>query len=259
LGEIEIVIMDGKGDFEIKEDELPNDRSINIRIMRDTEAYPAFKFWMENTKGEIMIFIHNDIIIEDHGFDITLRYSFHKYPLLGVVGFLGSDEMNERGSRHWGTISNFLGNTYTFKGNAWKGKGAFSYGRRFDGLSPAVVVDGSSMAFRREGWNKLKEKTLPIPYYDYDRIMSCRYLEAGYRVAMLGIACDHISNMTAANEIKWHDNVKDIGTKNNIPTVADKTGKTNWDMSLHAESKRLFLKEWRDEKHFIPRRVDWKI
>ncbi len=259
-GEIEIVIMDGKGDFKIEEGELPVDKDISLRIVHDKEAYPAFKYWMDNTKGDIMIFIHNDIIIEDPAFDITLRYSFYKYPKLGVVGFLGSDEMNWRGSRHWGTISNFLGNTYAFNGNTWKGKHAFSYGRKYDGLYSAVVVDGSSMAFLRVGWEKLPEpKMPPIPYYDYDRIMSLKYQEVGYRVAMLGIACDHISNMTAANEMKWHDNVKQIGEKNKIKAVTDSTGKTNWDISLHAESKRLFLKEYREEKNMLPRRVDWKV
>lgn len=259
-GEIEIVIMDGKGDFEIKEGELPRDKSVNLRIVRDTEAYPAFRFWMEQTKGDIMLFMHNDIIIEDFGFDVLIRYTFHKYPQLGIVGFVGSDEMDAKGSRSWGTTSNFLGKTYEFKGNKWSGKGALSVGRqRYDGLSASAAIDGCAMSFGRKGWNTLKEKDLPMPYYDYDRIMCCRYLESGWKVATLGIACDHISNMTAANEMKWHDNVKEIGTKLNIPTVNDVTGKANWDISLHAESKRRFIKEWRDEKHFIPRKVDWKI
>jgi hypothetical protein len=259
-GEIEIVIMDGKGDFEIKEGELSKDKPVNIRIVRDKEAYPAFDYWMQDTKGDLMFFMHNDIIIEDYGFDALLRYTFFKYPKLGIVGFVGSDEMDKKGSRSWGTTSNFLGKTYTFKGHTWKGKGAMTVGwQRYDGISPSVAVDGCAITFSRKGWSTLSDKKLPMPYYDYDRIMCCRYLEAGWRIATLGVACDHISNMTAATEMKWHENVKEIGIKLNIPRVNDSSGKANWDISLHDQSKRLFLKEWRDEKHFIPRSVDWKI
>jgi len=38
-------------------------------------------------------------------------------------------------------------------------------------------------------------------------------------------------------------------------SVKDETGEINWDISLHAEAKRLFILEWRDEKHFIPRKI----
>jgi len=260
IGEIELVIMDGKGDFEIKDGDLKNDKVVNIKIIRDKESYPAFKFWMEQTTGDIMLFMHNDVIISDHGFDSTLRYVFYKYPKIGVVGFLGSDEIDEKGSRLWGATSNWLGNTYEFNGKTWKGFGASNVSRQqWDGLSASVVIDGCAMAMRRSGWIPLKEKLMPVPYYDYDRIVCLRYQEMGWRVATLGLAMDHISNMTGANELKWHENVKNFGQNMKIETISDTTGKTNWDLSLHAASKRLFLKEWRDEKKMIPKRVDWKV
>jgi len=80
-------------------------------------------------------------------------------------------------------------------------------------------------------------------------------LEAGYTLASIGTACDHLNNMTGGNEKKWHDNVRVICQKNNIPGIKDETGEINWDISLHAEAKRLFILEWRDEKHFIPRKI----
>lgn len=260
VGEIEIVIMDGKGDFEIKEGDLKSDKPLNIKIIHDNEVYPAFKYWMENTTGDIMLFMHNDVIISDYGFDVLLRHTFLKYPKVGVVGFLGSDEIDARGSRNWGTTSNWLGETYHFNGKTWSGFRALNVGRqRWDGLSASVVIDGCAMAMRRSGWIPLKEKLMPIPYYDYDRIVCLRYQETGWRVATLGIALDHISNMTGSNELKWHENVKKFGESKKIQTMTDTTGKTNWDISLHAESKRIFLKEWRDEKKMIPRWVDWKV
>ena len=255
IGKMEIVVMDGGGDFVIAKGDLP-DKPINIKVVTDKGGYPNFKFWMENTTGDILLFIHNDIMIEENGFDVLLRYIFEKDNRLGMVGFVGSDEMAENGSRLWGTTSNFLGKTYSYKDESWTGTPASLHGQRYDGLTQCVVIDGCVMALRRSAWENLKEPNYPpLLYYHYDRIMSCRMLEAGYTLASIGTACDHLNNMTGGNEKKWHDNVRVICQKNNIPGIKDETGEINWDISLHAEAKRLFILEWRDEKHFIPRKI----
>ncbi len=253
IGEIEIVLMNG-GDTPIEMSEMPNNLK-NVKIVQDTEVYPAFKFWMENTTGDIMLFIHDDLIINEKGFDLLLRYAFEKDPKLGLVGFVGSDELNEKGSRGWGTTSNFMGKTYSYEGKTWVGSKAELWGSRYDALTPAVMIDGCAMAIRRSVWNKLGFHRNQSMYYYYDRLMCCRVLEAGYRIATLGLDCDHISNQTASKQIKYHHKIHMLCEKYNVPPVTDVTGNVNWDISLHAEAKRRFLREWRDEKHFIPRKI----
>ena len=256
MGDVEIVLMAG-GDtiVELKDLDLPSGAT-NVKIVKDTEVYPAFKFWMENTTGDIMLFIHNDVMIDEYGFDVLLRYVFQKDQNLGMVGFVGSDELNEKGGRGWGTTSNFLGKTYSYNNKTWEGTPASLHGMQYDGLTPAVMVDGCSMAIRRNVWNKLGYHPAESIYYFYDRLMCCRILEVGYRIGTLGVACDHIANQTASKEIKYHEKVHRLFEKlygnENVPTVKDSTGNINWDMSLHAEVKRRFLKEWRDDKHIIP-------
>jgi hypothetical protein len=251
MGELEIVVMDGGGDFKINPGDLPN-KPANIKIIHDKEAFPAWKYWMEQTTGDIMVFMHNDIMIDDYGFDVLLRYIYEQDPKLGLLGFVGSDEMNAEGSRGWGTTSNFLGKTYSYNGKTWSGLHADTLGECFDGLTQSIMIDGCVMGMRRSAWNKLGYHKDQSMYHYYDRLMSCRFLEAGYTVATIGVGCDHISNQTAALEIKWHKNVEALGQKHNIPILKDSTGKVNWDISIHEETKRRFLEEWRDQKHFIP-------
>ena len=202
-----------------------------------------------------MMFIHSDLIIDEYGFDVLLREVFAQNPKIGLVGFVGSDEMTAEGGRGLGTTSNFGGKTYTYKNKSWKGSPALFWGRRFDGLTNAVVIDGCSMAVRRTLWEKIKGHPNHSIIYNYDKLISLQTLEAGYKVAVLGVLCDHISNQTASNEKRYHSISQGVCEKNNVPTVTDRTGNINWDMSIHAEAKRRLLKEWRDEKHFIPRQA----
>ena len=251
---IEIVFMNAGENFSLESLDLPK-KSINIKIVQDLEPYPAFKFWMENTTGDIMLFMHNDIMIDEYGFDITLRYVFEKNKKLGLVGFIGSDEISGTGSRLWGTTSNFLGKTYNFNGKSWSGTPAFIHGYQYDGLTPAVFIDGCTMALKRSVWNKIGYHVNQSIYYFYDRWVCCQVLEAGYKIATLGIACDHISNQTASKEIKYHKNIHMLCEKYGISPIKDVNDNVNWDITLHAEAKRRFINEWRDEKHFIPRKI----
>ena len=248
VGEIEIIVIDNGGDFEIKDDSKLGHLKILKPSAENIGVYPTFKLGMENTKGDVVLFIHSDLIIDERGFDLLLTYVFASDKEVGLVGFIGSDEINENGGRSSGTTSNFLGKTYKYKDRVWTGTPASMWGERYDGLTSAVVLDGCSMALRRSAWNEIGyRENRPLNHY-YDRLISLQVLEAKYKVKVLGIACDHISGQTAMNEKKYFNTAQIWCTENNIAPIKNHLGNIDWDMSMHEEAKRLFLKEWKDEK-----------
>ncbi|MFA5889080.1 MAG: glycosyltransferase [Candidatus Paceibacterota bacterium] len=258
--EIEILVVDNGNDF-IAEP-IPLKSNVHLKVVHPEEGnigvYPVFDYGIRHTEGEIILFMHNDLILNENGFDILLKYVFAKNKDFGLVGFVGSDEINENGGRGWGTTSNLEKKTYTYKDKTWTGPPAELFGSKFDGLTNAVFIDACSMAIRRSTWEKIGfRKDFPISSHSHDRLTCMQVLEAGQRIAVLGVACDHMDGQTRFYPIdKKYPNAYQIWCeKNNIPKVFKNDGSVDWDWTMRYEAKRLFLKEWRDEKKFIPRRV----
>ena len=106
----------------------------------------------------------------------------------------------------------------------------------------------------------------------YDRVLSCQTLEAGWEIVVLGIACDHIGGRTMG-EPKYEKLCKDWSRDNlGITEVSQWEEKNSewfhditnpnhdkplndWNSVIYNEAQKRFLKEWRDEKHFIPKSI----
>ena len=256
--DLEILIVDNGGDFT---PEIPSKSGgpFTLRVIippgGNLGVYPVYKFGMENTTGDIVLFIHNDLMIDEDGFDIFVKYLFATKDKLGLLGFVGSDEINEHGGKGYGTTSNFEAKTYTYKDKSWTGGDALIYGSRYDGFTNAVILDGLAMAFRRKAYEKIDYRPKFPPNHFHDRLVPCQILEAGYTVGVLGIACDHMDAQTRTNEKKYQSIVQGWCEKNNTQKFMDDSGNVSWEYTIHFEAQRQFLKEWRDQKHFIPRKV----
>ncbi len=258
---IEIVVIDNGGDFRPETSHLPAD--IKVKVICPPEGnisvYPCFDVGMKNTEGDIILFIHSDIVVDEDNFDVLLKYLFARDPKLGVVGFVGSDEINKTGGRGWGTTSNFAARTYRYKDKKWTGTDAKVHGERFDGLTEAILLDGCAIAFPRKVWNEIGYRpNFPINHY-YDRLICLQAIEKGYTVAVLGLACEHLSGQTSTDEKIYADSAKKWCQEHNIPPVMDTNGNISWNMSIWTAAREATLKEWKDDKHFIPRRISWKI
>ena len=112
------------------------------------------------------------------------------------------------------------------------------------------------MIFRRATLQEIGFRSAFPPHHFYDRFMSCQVLERGWRIAVHGIACDHLGGQTAVCEPAYHALANQWAKGRGVSTLGD-----NADLALYREGERLFLKEWRDEKRFIPLMVgeDWRI
>ena len=139
---------------------------------------------LPSVEGVVAI-THNDLIFYEPGWDLRVDAAFRDDPLLGLVGFAGSWELNGFGSREHGTtMSNLRGE----RGHV-SAEGA---GVRITDLRPSVAVDGLFMAFRREALASITLNRALPPAHFYDLIWGAEVIEAGWRQATMGVECDHI-------------------------------------------------------------------
>lgn len=232
--------------------------------------YQPLKQLYDLYKNEQYIGImHNDLILHTSGWDDILLKKFEEDPELGLIGLCGSREVDERGGRGGQTVCNFLGLDVQVGDNVWKGQ-APGAGRRLPvgGHEPAIVLDSLFMLFRRDVIPHLvaaaeKWEDITLAHF-YDRIWPIRTIEAGYHVITAGIDCDHIGGMTTtANEryrddcikflddrdIKWRVEEGDAVPQ---PFDAKNTASGNPETQMYLTAESRFLKEYRDEKHWLP-------
>ncbi len=231
-------------------------------------TYATFKEGLKHAKGDILCYLHSDVFIYENGWDKRVVDSFEKNQKLGLVGFVGSCEIDGLGGRGCGTASNFRGRQI----GEWRGSPAEAHGKRISGLMPAAVVDGCVMILRRSCLQAI-ENVVDFPHHHfYDRLISCQVLEAGWNVAVLGIAFDHFGGQTVCREGKHQQiaekkMVERFGSRENwsaqrrawmMNSSNPSKGKQpdSGDYWTYLEAEWRFLSEWREQKRFIPLKVN---
>ena len=275
--DFDVLVIDGGSD-----EPFVSDRE-NVTVIRFDEpigVYPTFKIALENTTSDILAFFHSDFFVYEKNWFRQVEGAFRGDKKLGLVGFLGSSQWDVLGGRGGGTMGNFIGKKDI--DGKWNGSVMSDHGATIPGqLRNAVVLDGCSMIFTRECLSSLPLDSWNCIHHMYDRVLCAWTLERGFKIAVLGIATDHISGQTANRESKYDDlgrkwAEKNLGIsqptewlKKNKDWVLDpmnpsrkKDGQVfeqmtlgNWDSVIYLEAERRFLKEFRDEKHVIPRQV----
>ena len=224
-----------------------------VRLPENIGVYPTFWEGMKHASGTILAFFHSDLIVAEKGWDTRVIASFSADEKLGLVGFIGSNEIDGSGGRGLGTRSNFLGGELNFRdmlgeSHTWRGSPAEVHGRRIEGLEKGAVVDGCAMIFRRDTLEKIPQRSDFPPHHFYDRLLSCETIERGYGVAILGISCDHISGQTVNQEPGYDKMAEAWCVKHGLM----KFDAHNWDTVIYKEAERMWLTEYRDMKHLVP-------
>jgi GT2 family glycosyltransferase len=254
----ELLIIDNGSDvpFETK---FPD-----VKILRIDEpigSYPTFKVGLQEAEGEILAFFHSDFFVYDKDWSRKVLAEFDKDTQLGMIGFIGSNEIDSAGGRGLGTTSNFQGKrtlktislqgadrTYTY----WEGSPAAVHGKINAGFTRAAVVDGCCMILRRTALEDIGFRENFGIHHFYDKLISTQLLEKQWKIGVLGIECDHISGQTVNQEQKYKDAVRDWAIKNHYHPGG--LG-INWDDFVYHYSENYWLKEYRDTKHIIPIKV----
>ena len=209
-------------------------------------VYPVFFYVIEHMckDADILLFIHSDLIIHEYGYDARLIEAFEKDREIGLVGFVGSNIIDSDGGRGLGTRSNFAG-TEPNTGDA------LVHGAQDAGLTEVAHVDGCAMAFRTTTLREIPfQRNFPVHHF-YDRLMSVEVLWRGWRVGNLGISCDHLGGQTACKSENYHRMSREWLKRQGIALIDD-----NPDLTNYRVAESMFLREWRDERGFIPLEVD---
>ena len=250
-----VVVADNGRDYNPR-DQIADERLSVYAMEKNIGVYPVFDWGMRNTTSEVVAFLHSDLIIAEKGYDQRILNEFVARTDLGLMGFVGSNEIDHNGGRGGGTTSNFLGGQYFTNDHTFAGTPAEAHGMRNAGYTNAAVVDGCAMVIRREAWNKIGFREKFPPHHFYDRLISTQMLEAGYKVCVLGIACDHLGGQTVSREQRYPDMAEEWSHRNiKQDRYVGDPGNISWDMTVYREAEFQWLREYRDRKHLVPLRV----
>jgi len=187
----------------------------------------TYQHAVETYDGELLGFIHDDVIIRERGWDEKVVKLFDN-PRVGVVGFggavgHGTTDIYKRPYQK--TQLQRIG----YCSNV---DDAEVHGAKFTGEKEVAVLDGFALFTRRElldkagGW-----PTDRLVFHCYDYWLCCVCHRLGYQVWMTGVQCYHMGGQTS--------------TKQPYNTwLRDTLGKTDDD--VHSESHVFIYNEFSD-------------
>lgn len=226
--------------FKVKINSSPRNRGF-YRVITDLAGLA--------TSADIVALCHNDLVFYEHGWDVRLQDAFAAQANngLGMIGFCGSDEIDDRGGRGGGTMVNFRGE-----------KGALTEhtGRRELGLAPAITFDSMFLAIRRSLVSLLKvDDNIQLNHFG-DRIWPLRLIERGIRCAVLGVEVDHMSGQTVVGIGRIEEDSRRWCVEHNVAIPEGMQAAT----AVYLYAEQLYLREYRDQKHLVPAKMDgWSI
>lgn len=189
--------------------------------------------WFGNDEPEFIAFFHCDLMVREKGWDHRVVDAFDADDDLALLGFVGSNEIDEYGGRGGGTMLNYLGDFYEGIGQA---SPAEAHGRRMAGVEPAAVLDHCSMIFDSAILKVLTPQEGNFaPEHFYDRILSCEVLEKGFHIAVLGASVDHFSGGIGAGNLEADALRKRWLTDEGLGWPKDRS-----DLAVYVESERRF-------------------
>ncbi len=255
IGDNEFIIIDNGSDIPIQQIDFPCAKIIRNEI--NIGVYPTFKQGMEISTGDVVAFFHSDLIIWEKDWDKRVMKEFEMHNI-GMVGFIGSNEIDASGGRGMGTTSNFQGKQL----DKWKGSPWNVHGKHLIDSVEGAVIDGCSMILRRDAWNKIGYREDFPPHHFYDRLLSCQIIEANYKIYIVGIECDHISGQTVNQEkgyqmMAWEWLRKRYGEISFHPFAVGRVfdEKYNYDAIIYQLAELLWLSEYKETKHLVPIKI----
>lgn len=196
------------------------------------------------TSADIVALCHNDLIFYEKGWDRRLIKAFVEKGNLGMVGFCGSNEVDNRGGRGGGTMMNFKGE---------KGALAEHTGRRVTDLQPAVILDSLFIAVRQPVVRILGvDDKIALNHFG-DRVWPLRAIENGWHVGVLGIEIDHMGGQTLVLVKKIEEDSRKWLEEHEIEVPEG----MQYGTAVYLESERRYLSEYRDKKRMVPGRVNY--
>jgi glycosyltransferase involved in cell wall biosynthesis len=252
----ELVLIDNGSDNNYREDCLDIIRQSNldlIYIKNDINicALPTFKQGFDAASGDILCYMHNDVLIHEEGWDQRVLDCFNQDTKMGLVGLFGARKVHQNGGRD-GCTSNMLGKVWG--SCSCHPVASMHHGEIMVGISPSVVFDSLSMFFSRDAMRNLIENTDSFadwrsPSHFYDRFFGIKVLDLGYHMATIGIGFDHYGGGTSGASPKYKEFLRSWLTEHNVPYSDD----DDLDIKIYQVAESQWLTEF---AHRLPVSVD---
>ena len=177
-----------------------------IRQKKNIGVLPVFKEATPYCLGDIIMFIHSDILVHGAAWDERIEKVFKDDDRLGLAGFFGAKGIGADGGRSY-SISNMQGSVWgkcdCHESAAWHHGSPMTRP-----VEPATVLDGVALIFRRSVLEEIIDNTdmfamWRAPHHFYDKTLSLKTVDLGYKVAVIDIEFDHWSGATANHSKKY--------------------------------------------------------
>lgn len=204
----------------------------NVRIIsnhKNPGVYLSYVQGMSQAKNNLVLWMHNDVLIHEYGWDLRIQTEFNKDPKLGIAGFFGGRLVGADGGRGH-PEGNLLGKEW--------GQNISVHGHLLTGTHPAVVFDSLAMIIRRDVFNTINVPYV-APHHWFDRIMTLWFIDHGYHALTIGIAFDHYGGGTSVGNSNRHSEF--------VQRWCEEKGLTldqNWDYTLYKYGYNFFQKQW---------------
>jgi hypothetical protein len=166
------------------------------RVIKGKPLLEAYQEGLETTVEPILGYCHDDVVVEERGWDRRMLAEFDD-PEVGLVGFAGGHGLGDL---------DIYKKPYRLIQLARRGmrsnmRDAEQHGQRFAGECDVASLDGFAMFVRRQllmesggrkhyqGW----PLGTPIGYFMYDAWLSCEAKRQGWRTRLVGVACQHLN------------------------------------------------------------------
>jgi glycosyltransferase involved in cell wall biosynthesis len=225
-----------------------------VRNEKNLGVIQSFRQGARAASSDIVCFIHSDVLLQEKQWEKKIEHYFDNDPRLGLAGLLGGDGVFFNGGREH-VVSNM-------QGLEW-GKCdchdvvANHHGVQMTEISPAIVLDGVGLFFRKECLINIMTKTTALdpkvraPHHWYDRNLTLNAAALGWHTAVIGIGFDHWSGATANTSEKYHVTAEEWLNNHEewLPLVRDKP----IDQAIYNIGEKQFSDEWGSK---MPARID---
>jgi len=207
----------------------PN-KDVTIRVVRNevnVAGYGALLQILDMAKSDIVLWMHNDVLIHEKGWDTRILAHFNADSLLGIAGFFGAPGVADNGGRI-GSMGNMLGRTW--------GTPQESHGERMIHIHPAAVFDSLAIIVRLSIFRNLPIDHYEVPPHHWnDRILPLLFIMHGYHAATIGIAFDHHGGISSLGN-KYLELAERWSREHGLPMKQD------WDYTFYHAGERYFRK-----------------
>lgn len=193
-------------------------------------------------ENDLLVFMHNDVLIWDENWDRYVRNVFDENPKLALAGLFGAPGVASDGGRMFAT-SHMVGKEWGTEGEL--------HGTIMPHLSvkPASVLDSLCMIFRKKALDEVGIPDDWPPHHWSDRLFCTRFIEHGWKVAVLGLAFDHYGGGSGGTTIDT------FSQEWVLQNFGEALGPEEANMRLYMEGLRIWNRDYADKLSLIA--DDW--